>query len=149
MYYSNLVKLASNISFNAHKNDIDKGGYPYIYHPAFLASQMDDEITTCVAFLHDVIEDHGDEYTFEYLESLGFYKEIIDALKLLTHKKEIPYEDYIKKIKTNKYATKVKIADLKHNLDTRRTNGKKAPKYETYIKSLKFLEDLPETEKTN
>jgi (p)ppGpp synthase/HD superfamily hydrolase len=149
MYYSNLVKLASNISFNAHKNDLDKGGYPYIYHPAFLASQMDDEITTCVAFLHDVIEDHGDEYTFEYLESLGFYKEIIDALKLLTHKKEIPYEDYIKKIKTNKYATKVKIADLKHNLDTRRTNGKKAPKYETYIKYLKFLEDLHETEKTN
>ena len=33
MYYSELVKLASIISFKAHKHDYDKAGYPYFMHP--------------------------------------------------------------------------------------------------------------------
>lgn len=144
MFYSELVNKASLISFEAHKNDFDKGGYPYIYHPAYLAFQMDDEITTCLAFLHDVIEDHGDEYSFEYLEQQGFYKEIIDALKILTHNENEPYEDYIDRIKTNEYATKVKIADLKHNLMSSRTNGKKTKKYDKYMAAIEFLEGAPE-----
>lgn len=143
MFYSDLVKKASEISFQAHLEDKDKSGYPYFFHPTYLASQMDDEITTCVAFLHDVIEDHGDTYSFKFLENQGFYKEIIEALKLLTHSKNVNYMDYISKIKTNPYATKVKIADLKHNMDTRRMNGAKPPKYEIYKKALEFLENQP------
>lgn len=125
--------------FEAHKNDKDKGGYPYVFHPFFLASQMNDEITTCVALLHDVVEDHSDMYSFEFLHSQGFYKEIVDALKLLTHNEEVDYMEYIIKIKENPYAKSVKIADLKHNLDSRRTNGKKPKKYETYLKALDYL----------
>ena len=140
MYYSELVKRASEISFKAHKDDVDKAGYPYILHPAYLAFQMNDEITTCVAFLHDVIEDHGDKYSFEYLEKEGFYKEIIDALKLLTHDPSIPYDKYIEKIKTNKYATEVKKADLIHNLNSSRIGGSKLPKFEKYENALKYLE---------
>ena len=146
MFYSDLVRKASIISFEAHKNDVDKGGYPYVYHPAYLASQMDDEITACVALLHDVIEDHGDIYTFEFLEEQGFYKEIIDALKLLTHDKNVEYMSYIKKIKTNPYAVKVKLADLRHNLDSRRINGNKPKKYEIYLQAIDYLEDQPEKE---
>ena len=140
MYYSELVKKASEISFKAHKEDVDKAGYPYILHPAYLAFQMNDEITTCVALLHDVIEDHGDKYSFEYLEQEGFYKEIIDALKLLTHDSSIPYDKYIEKIKTNKYATEVKKADLIHNLNSSRIGGAKPPKFEKYENALKYLE---------
>lgn len=65
MFYSDLVKKACRISFEAHKNDVDKGGYPYVYHPFFLASQFNDEACVCVALLHDVMEDHGDEFTEE------------------------------------------------------------------------------------
>ena len=149
MYYSKLVKKACQISFEAHKDDVDKGGYPYVYHPFFLATQMDDEITTCVALLHDVIEDHSDKYSFEYLKSQGFNKEIIDVLKLLTHSKDIEYMDYIQKIKFPVIGSidsknfvelkKVKIADLKHNLDNRRTEGVKSPKYELYKQALELL----------
>lgn len=60
MFYSPLVKKASLIAFEAHKNDYDKGGYPYVMHPFYLAFQMEDENAVCVALLHDVIEDHGD-----------------------------------------------------------------------------------------
>ena len=132
MYYSEMVKKAVNIMFEAHKGDFDKGGYPYVFHPFYLATKVDGENETCVALLHDVVEDHGDKYNFEYLEKEGFNKEIIDALKVLTHKKDVPYMDYISK--------KVKIEDLKHNMDSRRTYGKKAKKYDIYVKALEFLE---------
>ena len=140
MYYSEMVKKAVNIMFEAHKEDFDKGGYPYVFHPFYLATKVDGENETCVALLHDIIEDHGDKYSFEYLENEGFNKEIIDALKLLTHNKEVPYMEYILEISKNNVAKVVKIEDLKHNLDIRRTVGEKAKKYDTYVKALEFLE---------
>ena len=51
MYYSELVKKACVLMFEAHKNDLDKGGYPYVFHPFYLATQMEDEASTCVALL--------------------------------------------------------------------------------------------------
>ena len=33
MYYSELVKKACVIMYDAHKEDMDKGGYPYVFHP--------------------------------------------------------------------------------------------------------------------
>lgn len=142
MYYSDLVKKASQISLIAHLNDVDKGGYPYIYHPAYLAFQMNDEITTCIAFLHDVIEDHGDKYSFKYLEEQGFYKEIIDTLKLLTHDKNVDYMTYIKKLSSNPYAVEVKLADLKHNIQSARINGQKTKKYDFYLQAIDYLQNV-------
>ena len=140
MYYSEMVKKAVNIMFEAHKDDIDKGGYPYVFHPFYLATKVEGENETCVALLHDVIEDHGDKYSFEYLEKEGFNKEIIEALRLLTHKKDVPYIEYIAKISKNNVAKVVKIEDLKHNLDIRRTSGETVKKYDIYVKALEFLE---------
>ena len=139
MVYSELVKKACKIMFKAHKDDLDKGGYPYVFHPFFLALQMDDEISTIVALLHDVIEDHGDKYSFDYLEKEGFPSEVIDALKLLTHEKNTPYMDYIKAISSNSVASKIKLADLKHNTDLSRVNGKKPGRYDTYLEAIDFL----------
>ena len=141
MIYTKLVRKACNILFDAHKEDKDKGGYPYVFHPFFLATQMDDEYSTCVALLHDVIEDHSDKYSFDSLKEECFPNEVIDALKLLTHQKDIPYMEYVKNIKTNPIATKVKIADLKHKLDESRTDGTLPPKHETYLKALKYLSE--------
>ncbi len=139
MYYSELVLKASQIMFEAHKNDVDKGGYPYVFHPYHLASQMDDEESVCVALLHDVIEDHPDLYSFENLHNIGFNDRILEALQVLTHCENASYMDYIKKISENPIARKVKIADLKHNLDIRRVGNAKPKKYDTYIEALNFL----------
>ncbi|CDC42033.1 putative uncharacterized protein [Firmicutes bacterium CAG:449] len=140
MFYSEKVKIACNILFNAHKNDMDKGGYPYVFHPFYLAMQMNDEDSTIVALLHDVIEDHGDKYSFETFKSLGFNDNVINALKLLTYDENISYLDYIAKINNNLIAKKVKIADLKHNLDLKRTDGNKPDKYALYLEALNYLE---------
>ena len=141
MFYSELVRKASNICFEAHKYDVDKAGYPYFMHPHSLAVQFFDEASVCVALLHDVIEDHGDKYSFEYLREAGFYEEIITSLKLLTHEQGVDYIEYVKKIKTNPIARRVKLADLKHNSDISRCGGHKPRKYDLYLEAIKILEN--------
>ena len=141
MYYSDLVKKAAQISYDAHKEDKDKSDYPYFMHPMTLASQFYDETSVCVALLHDVIEDHGNKYSFEYLEKEGFSKDILDALRLLTHRKGMDYLDYVKAIKENPIARKVKLADLRHNTDLRRSGGIKPPKYDLYLRAIEILND--------
>ena len=105
MIYTDLTKQAMKIAFDAHKDQVDKSGMPYIYHPIHLAEQMDDEYSTCVALLHDTVEDT--DLTFEKLEACGFPTDVIDALKLLTHEDSVPYMEYVKKIKDNQIAKKV------------------------------------------
>ena len=101
---------------------------------------MDSEETVCVALLHDVVEDT--DITFEELEADGFSKEIIDALKLMTHDDSVSYMDYIKAIKTNNIATIVKLADLRHNSDLTRldiVDEKAIKRAEKYKKAIEFL----------
>lgn len=118
MIYTDLTKKALKLSFEAHKNQVDKSGMPYVYHPFHLAEQMDNEYTTVVALLHDVVEDTN--YTFDDLIEMNFPSEVIEALKLLTHGKDIDYLDYVRRIKKNEMARKVKLADLLHNSDITR-----------------------------
>ncbi len=118
MVYTPLTKKAMKIAFDAHKDQTDKTGIPYIYHPIHLAEQMTDEISTCAALLHDVVEDT--DITFDRLIAEGFPDAVIDALRLLTHDPAVPYMDYVKEIKSNPTATAVKLADLQHNSDITR-----------------------------
>lgn len=118
MIYTDKTKKALKLCFEAHKNQLDKSGMPYVFHPFHLAEQMNDEATTVTALLHDVVEDTA--ITFDELEKLCFDNEIIEALKLLTHNDKTPYMDYILKIKSNPIAKVVKLADLIHNSDLSR-----------------------------
>jgi (p)ppGpp synthase/HD superfamily hydrolase len=118
MIYTDLTKKALKISFYAHKNQVDKNGMPYVYHPFHIAEQMDDEYSTCVALLHDVVEDT--DITLSDLKSHGFPDELIEALSLMTHSDGVPYFDYIRAMKDNPLARKVKLADLAHNSDLSR-----------------------------
>ena len=142
MIYTDSTKKALKLCFEAHKEQVDKSGMPYVFHPFHLAEQMADEATTVVALLHDVVEDTA--INFEDLEKQGFSDEIMDALKLLTHDKNIPYMDYVAEIKKNRIATKVKLADLKHNSDLTRlsvVDEKALKRKEKYEKAIKFLSE--------
>lgn len=118
MIYTEMTKKALRLMFDAQKEQVDKSGMPYVFHPFHLADQMTDEATTVVALLHDVAEDTP--YTIEDISAMGFSDEICDALRLMTHDKAVPYLDYVRKIKGNPIAMAVKIADLKHNSDLSR-----------------------------
>lgn len=118
MIYTPMTKKALKLCFEAHKEQVDKTGLPYVFHPFHLAEQMDDEASTVCALLHDVIEDTP--ITLSDLEKMGFPTEVLEALSLLTHDENVPYMDYVRSISANPIATRVKIADLTHNSDLTR-----------------------------
>ncbi len=142
MLYTTLTKKAYKIAFEAHRDQLDKTGLPYIHHPLHLAAQMTDEVTTCVALLHDVVEDS--DMTFEDLAAMGFGGEILEALRLMTHDDDTPYMDYVREIKKNPIAATVKRADLMHNSDTSRLDvvtEKDIQRVEKYKKALEILSE--------
>ena len=118
MLYTTLTKKAMKIAFTAHKEQVDKSGLPYIFHPFHLAEQMETEETVCAALLHDVAEDT--EITLEELQKEGFPRQVLAALALLTHDEAVPYMEYVAKVKENPVARAVKLADLRHNSDLTR-----------------------------
>ena len=142
MLYTPLTKKAMKLCFTAHKNQTDKSGLPYVFHPFHLAEQMPDEYTTVAALLHDVIEDT--DYTFEALADMGFPEEILSALRLLTHDESIPYMEYIAQIKENPIARAVKLADLRHNSDLTRLDTitpRDMERAKKYQEALRLLEE--------
>ena len=139
MINTKLTKKAMLLAYNAHQNQFDKGGVPYIYHPIHIAEQMNTETECLVALLHDIVEDTN--LSFKDLEK-ECPKEVIDILKLLTHNKNIDYLEYIKPIKNNPIARKVKIADLIHNSDKTRLNNitqEDITRINKYKKALEYL----------
>ena len=140
MLYTPLTKRAMLIAYEAHQGQRDKSGIPYIYHPMHLAEQMTDEWTTCAALLHDVVEDTY--WTFEALEAEDFPRQVVDALRLLTHNDDEPYLDYVTRIRENPIAAAVKRADLCHNSDLSRleqVDGRALERVEKYRKALELL----------
>ena len=141
MIYTIATKKALKLCFDNHKNQVDKGGMPYVFHPFFFFMHMDDEDSVCVALLHDIVEDTS--VTTDDLEKMGFNTNVINAIKLLTHT-DLPYFDYIEKISHNKIATKVKLKDLYHNSMIERLDNpteKDLIRREKYLKAIKILED--------
>ena len=63
--------------------------------------------------------------TFDDLLARGVDESIVDALRLLTHTKDITYEEYVNRIATsgNDIAIHVKYNDLCHNLQRGRAGG--------------------------
>ena len=120
MIYTPLTNKALKIAYTAHHGQVDKCSIPYIFHPVHLAEQMDDEISCCCALLHDVVEDT--DVTMEELAK-EFPGEVIEVLKLLTHAEDVEYFTYVRAIKSNPIAVKVKLADIAHNSDQTRCIG--------------------------
>lgn len=141
MIYTEKTKKALKLCFDAHKNQLDKSGMPYVFHPFHLAEQMETEETTIVALLHDVIEDT--DYTLDDLIKMGFGESVIKALSLLTHDDTVEYMDYASAIKENPIAKTVKLADLKHNSNLSRfdvIDEKVLARREKYLKAIELLE---------
>ncbi len=140
MIYTKMTKKAMKLCFDAHKDQVDKSGIPYVFHPIHLAEQMQDEDTTVAALLHDMVEDT--DYTLENLRDEGFSEPVLEAIALLTHKDGIDYLDYVAKIKKNPIAKAVKLADLKHNSDLTRldmVDDRAIKRKEQYQKALELL----------
>lgn len=135
-----LVGKAIDISYNAHKGQYDKAGKPYVSHPIYVAGKMKSNKEIIVALLHDVIEDT--ELTLEYLIEEGYSEDIVDAIDAITKRQEEEYFEYIERVKQNPLAKKIKIEDLKHNMDLNRIENptdRDLERVERYKKALEIL----------
>lgn len=139
-----LLKDALTLSRRSHKDQTDKSGEDYIFHPIMVALQCNSTEAKVVALLHDVVEDTDVSLDEIYTQ---FGEEIGDAIKLLTHPEGMDYFEYVKQIKHNALAKEVKIADLTHNSDLSRLKevGEKDKKrIEKYKKALDILTSTEE-----
>ena len=119
-----MVKLAYNIILRAFADKFDKAGEPYIFHLERVAYPFrDDQFLFVAALLHDLIEDCPD-WTFEKLSEFGFHRRVVLAVEALTKRENETYEDFIHRIAENEDARKVKLSDLKDNMDLTRLKRK-------------------------
>lgn len=114
-----LLEKAIGLALRVHRGQQDRYGRPYILHPLHVMLQMDSEVEMMAAVLHDVIEDS--DTTLEALQAEGFPPDVLEAVRLMTHDKgTLSYEAYVRRLKPNDTARKIKLADLEHNMDIRR-----------------------------
>jgi (p)ppGpp synthase/HD superfamily hydrolase len=142
----NLLEKVISFALEAHTGHTDKTGRPYILHPLHLMSQMDTDEERMAAVLHDVIEDTN--HTLADIAALGVPQTVLEALTLLTHDdKDTPYLDYVRALKPHPLARKIKLADLRHNMDIRRLStitDKDAARLERYRQAWALLNSIQE-----
>ncbi len=148
----NLIYKALEIVSNIFKNDIDKGGHPYILHLIYVYRNVCTENQKIIALLHDVIEDKN--ITYDELLEIGFPKSIVDEVLILSKPKSMDYRKYIDKLvnEASFDSLMVKIADLENNMDMTRIKNptlkdwervekKYTPSYEKILNRIKEMEN--------
>ena len=119
MFLKIILDRAKAIATSAHEGQVDKAGKPYIDHPMRVMNMGKTVEEKIAGVLHDVVEDS--EWTFEMLEKEGIPKDVMDALRCVTKLSEDEdYDHFIERVKTNPLAVKVKLNDLKDNMDITR-----------------------------
>jgi|ERR1035437_9145483 (p)ppGpp synthase/HD superfamily hydrolase len=121
-----MKQIALNIIETAFAGKLDKGGEPYIGHLKRVSENakkyfshdtpVDLEKLEVCGLLHDLIEDCP-EWSLNHLYCIFKSEQISFIINLLTHQKDISYEDYIRKLKDNPFARAIKLADLEDNMN--------------------------------
>ena len=106
------------IMHKAHDGQTDLAGAPYANHPIRVANSMVQPRHQMIALLHDVVEDS--DWTFDDLFREGVPLDALATLRLLTHTKGQPYEEYIDAMGDDVDAIVVKMGDLRDNMDVTR-----------------------------
>ena len=137
-----IITRAYKFAKEAHKGVRRQSGEPYILHPIEVALSLYKESDKIVALLHDVLEDT--DATVEDLIAIGLYDCEIDAVKLLTKPHKEDYIHYVRRIAESPIARRVKMADLRHNMDISRLDvvtERDLARVEQYKKAYQILEN--------
>ena len=121
--YKLLREVSMNLIEEYHKNDVDKGGHPYINHLVRVSDGCKTYEVKIAGLLHDIIEDTScDE---QILLEKGIPQFIIDIILLVSRKEDESYNDFINRLieSDNKYAMELKCSDLRDNCDLSRLEG--------------------------
>jgi len=135
------LERAIEIAVESHKGQTDKADAIYILHPLRVMMSLATDEERTAGILHDVVEDS--DWSFERLSDEGFSDEIIDALRCLTKIDGEDYEDFIMRVCVNPLARRVKVADVKDNMDLSRIESPSEEDFkrlEKYKRALGVLE---------
>jgi (p)ppGpp synthase/HD superfamily hydrolase len=108
---------AKSLAERKHYGQLRRDGLtPYYVHLAAVAHKLraeSDEVVAA-AWLHDVLED-TDTLPSQLL-GRGIPADVVAAVEAMTKRKGVSYPEYLKGVKANPIAAKVKVADMLHNL---------------------------------
>jgi len=136
------VARARAIAKAAHAGQVDKAGADYFSHPCRVAASLADPAARAAAYLHDVVEDCPG-WTLARLAAEGMPPEVVAAVDALTKREGEDGEAYLARVLANPIAVRVKLADLRDNMDmTRiaRPTEKDFARLERYRRMLPRLE---------
>jgi (p)ppGpp synthase/HD superfamily hydrolase len=134
------LERAIEIAVTAHKGQKEKSGAPYILHPLRVMLSVESEEERIVGVLHDVVEDTP--WTFDQLRDEGFSEAILAALDTVTIRENEDYSTFISRSADNVIGRRVKIADLRDNMDLSRIpqpTEKDHKRMEKYTKAMAQL----------
>lgn len=140
------VRQAERLATVAHHGQLDKGGNPYILHPQEVARGTTCEIDRTVAWLHDVVEDTC--ITLDDLSKFGFPDEVVVAVDAITRREGESRGDYMHRLIKNEVAIRVKLLDIRHNMDLSRlaeVTTKDVERNRRYQQELEELESIYES----
>lgn len=116
------VADAYDLATEAHHDQVDKAGRPYIYHPRTVAKILADQglgdNAVMAGLLHDVVEDT--EVTLADLRHLGYPEEVVRAVDSVTRREGETYMDLIRRAAADPLGRLVKLADNQTNSDPER-----------------------------
>ena len=137
------LEKAISIAIEAHEGDVDKAGSPYILHPLRVMFQMETEEEMIAAVLHDVLEDTA--ISPDQLKETGFSERVLEALDSVTKRAGEAYEDFVKRAASDPIGKKIKLADLRDNMDLsrlERITDKDLERLKKYHNALKIIKEL-------
>lgn len=137
MLFTSQTTRAMYLAEHFHAGQVDKSGAPVLFHVFRVADAMDTEEETIAALLHDTIED-TEAMLADFDE---FPKEVTAAIQLLTRSTNETYDAYIRRLKPNDIARKVKIADIMDHLSLDRAEFLTVSMEKRYRDALHILLD--------
>jgi (p)ppGpp synthase/HD superfamily hydrolase len=131
-----LRKLAEKAHSGQYRRD---GKTPYIEHIYAVENRVKHlgNKYRAVALAHDLFEDT--KVSAYDLLTAGIEEDIVAAVQILTKHPSRSYFEYLKLVKVNELAKRVKIADMLSNLADSPTDNQ----IKKYAKGLDFLVDYP------
>lgn len=120
---NDLISKAIEHAAHFHAGQVDKGGTPYIFHCLHVMNAIvknygiKETHLVCIAVLHDTAK--HTRLTINRI-AVTFGERIADGVDALTKRKDESNEDYLARVKANLDAVKVKIEELRHDMDLTR-----------------------------
>ena len=140
--YSVDVMTAKAWAARWHEGQRDKAGKPYVTHPERVAGRLSAPEEQVVAWLHDTVEDTG--LTLREIENT-FGPETAAAVDAISRRPGEEWEDYLRRVKQNEAARKVKISDLIDNSNLSRIPAvtlRDVDRQLKYNQALRYLMDM-------